>query len=63
MSIENSCNGIQECLTRIRRYNTVVQNDNFSPEARGELKDNCKDICDEAKVKLDNIKEEIDAWQ
>lgn len=63
MSIENSCNKIQESLARIRRYNTVVKNDNFSQEALGELKDNCKNICDEAKSELDTIKDEIDTWQ
>ena len=53
---------IHQLLTRIERYNTIVTNDSFTPEALSDMKNNAKGFADQIKAKADEIKTEIDQW-
>jgi len=62
MTISERCDRVLALLERIKRYDTVVRGDNFTPSALDELKSNAKGIVDEAKDELVEIKAEVDNW-
>jgi len=62
MSIESSCSEVVLLLDRIKRYNTIVRGDSLTPDTINEMKTKGKDFADDAKSKLETIKDEIDTW-
>ncbi|MBA7695230.1 hypothetical protein ES703_103852 [subsurface metagenome] len=62
MTIPEKCDRVSALLDRLKRYDAIVRNDNFTDEALNELKSNAKGIVDEAKDELVEIKAEVDNW-
>lgn len=62
MAIPERCNRISALLTRVKRYDAIVRNDNFTNSALDEMKNNAKDILKDAKDELDEVKSEVDNW-
>jgi hypothetical protein len=62
MAIPERCDRILALLIRLKRYDTMVRQDTFTNSARGEMKQNCKDLIKDAKGELDEIKSEVNSW-
>lgn len=62
MAISERCDRIQTLLTRLKRYDAIVKQDNFTKNALDEMKGNCKDLIKDAKDELDEIKKEVGSW-
>jgi len=60
MSVEDRLGIVQQQIERTRRYVRLVIGNTFSPDTLDELKNNAKDLCDDAKAELDLVKNEID---
>jgi len=62
MGIDDRIEEVRRLLERVRSYNRLVFSDNFEPGTIADMKGNAKDICDQAKAEIDEIKDEIDQW-
>lgn len=62
MALSERCARVLALLDRVKRYDAIVRNDSFSPDALNELRNNAKTIIEEAKVEIDQIKAEVDNW-
>ncbi len=62
MTIETRINRIVTLLNKVKRYSELVTTDNFEEQTLADMKGNVKNILDEAKVEIDQIKSEVDNW-
>jgi len=62
MAIPERCDRVSALLSRLKRYDAIVRQDNFTKDALGEMKQNCKDLIKDAKGELDEIKGEVNSW-
>ena len=62
MAIEDRVERVKVLLDRIRVYNTLVHQNDFKPDTVGDMKGNAKEMCDEAKSEVDQIKVEVGQW-
>lgn len=62
MAIDDSIEVIKQLLEKVRSYNRLISSDNFDPLTIEDMKGNAKDICNQAKTELDEMKSEIDQW-
>lgn len=62
MVIDNRIEQVRSLLERIRSYNRLIVADSFESSTINDLKGNAKDICDQAKAQIDEVKSEIDQW-
>lgn len=62
MAIETRINRIATLLNRVKKYADLVTADNFENQTLADMKGNVKDILDEAKGEIDQIKAEVDKW-
>lgn len=60
--IDTRINKITNLLARAKKYSDIVMSDSFENQTLDDMKGNVKDIVDEAKVELDQIKHEVDNW-
>lgn len=62
MGIDDRIEQTKRLLERVRGYNRLIVNDNFEAATISDMKGNAKDVCNQAKAELDEIKNEIDQW-
>lgn len=62
MGIDDRIEVIKQLLEKVRSYNRLIIYDNFEPLTVEDMKGNAKDICNQTKAELDEIKSEIDQW-
>ena len=62
MAINEKIEEIKLLLYEVRKHSDLVIANSFEPDTVSDMKGNAKDICDEAKVDIDDIKTEINSW-
>ncbi|GAI07663.1 unnamed protein product [marine sediment metagenome] len=62
MTIETRINRVVTLLNRVKKYADLVSTDNFEKQTLADMKGNVKDILDEAKDEIGEIKSEVDNW-
>jgi len=62
MTVETRINRIATLLGRVKKYADLVITDNFENQTLADMKGNVKNILDEAKDELDEIKSDVDHW-
>lgn len=60
MAVETRINRIATLLNQVKNCNSLVAGKEFQNATRGDLKDYTKDILNEVKAEVDQIKSEVD---
>lgn len=62
MSIKDKIDDAAFLLQKVKKYDDLILGNNFTDATVLDMKQNAKDVCDEAKADIDDIKTEIDGW-
>jgi len=62
MAIKDRVDGAKRLLDKVSLYNRLVIENSLEQDTIDDMKGNAKDICDDVKAEIDNIKSEIDQW-
>ncbi len=63
MAISESVDKVGVLLEKVRIFNRVVEDNELEPDTVADMKGNAKNFCDQAKTEINNIKNEINAWE
>lgn len=62
MAVEDRIIQVKHLLDRVSNYNRLVTSDSFEAATIADMKGNAKEICDQVKDEITQIKSEIDQW-
>ncbi len=62
MSIEENVAQVRSGLDRLSQYEHMIDADNFESDTVDDMKGNAKDICDQLKARINDIKDAVDQW-
>jgi len=61
VAISGKCDRVSALLGRIKRYDAIIRNNNFTGEALAEMKQNCREIIRETSMELREILREVNS--
>ena len=62
MSIKDKIDEVAILLQKVKKFDDLIFGNSFTDATVLDMKQSAKDICDEAKGDIDDIKTEIDSW-
>ena len=62
MAIGQYIRDVNLLLDRVHKYDHIIQEDSLEEATVEDMAGNAKAICDEAKGKIDSIKDDIESW-
>lgn len=62
MSIKDKIDEVAILLQKVKKFDDLIFGNSFTDATVLDMKQSAKDVCDEAKGDIDDIKTEIDSW-
>lgn len=62
MSIKDKIDEAATLLQKVKKFDDLMLGNSFTDATVIDMKQSAKDVCDEAKGDIDDIKSEIDGW-